>query len=98
MDHVDISEACYSQRVAEPGSASAFDVGEDFEPRRNLKTGIQRLNPRGGMFRFRPETVRTGIFRTERPLLADEIRLDRNPEPVQKRFSPGSTVAGASAP
>ena len=61
------------------------------------KPGIERLDPRRSVFLVGQEAVRPGIFRVERRmLLANEIRLHRNPEPVPERFLVVRQACGAS--
>ena len=50
-----------------------------------MKTRVERFDSRGRVFLARPEAIGPGIFGIEgRMLLADEIRLGRDPEPVSQ--------------
>ncbi len=52
-NHVHVGETGDAERVAEAGASGAFDVGKNLQPVGDLETGIERLDPRGGVFLVR---------------------------------------------
>ena len=81
--------------LLEAGAAGAFDVGKNLEPLGDAEAGVERLDPRRGVFAVGQKAVRAGVFGVEGGLLlADEIRLRRDPEAIPEGFSAPSDGIG----
>jgi hypothetical protein len=79
-DHVNVGETGDSERVAEAGTARAFDIAQDFQVLRDAEAEIGSFDAGGGMVLIAAEGVGSGIGRAKRCVLrADEIALEGEP-------------------